>query len=385
LTFVTQSSVVAAFDLFAESAALTFVWADCDLKVSGSYGVLADTITSGASLTSCLPILFGLEPDIVRLIDTPGDTLELPNVSLELGGKSQPRLNLCVRWDESSALFVVLVSRALSRAALEVELQRQVRARQHAERELVAQADSIRKTNDVLARVNRDLKEFAHVVSHDLKAPMRALRYFADDLENALDNPDADDPRQHLDRLRGQSQRMTRMLSGLLAYAKLDQKQDAAEQVATGPLTELIVASLPVSEGVSVQITGDWPVIETIPALLDLVLRNLIENALRYASPTDGWVCVHCEPGTDVLHISVTDNGPGIAPCHQEAIFNPFTRLPGDHSGDTQDPDSAGMGLALVMRAIDAVGGAITVQSDPGRAPGTCFQLVWPRIIRAIS
>ena len=282
-----------------------------------------------------------------------------------------------MRWSSELANYLVLITRALSREALEQELQQQVRGRRLAEAMLIEQTEQIQATNIALEQVNRDLADFAHVVSHDLKAPMRALRYFADDLETSLIDPNAGDPRDHLMRMKAQSRRMTNMLSSLLAYARLEQKSGAIAEANTADLIGAVVRSLAHDPSKPVSVEGHWPVVRTIEAQLDLVLRNLIENALKFTKPGPAAVRVVCTPHHDHLVISVADMGPGIAPGHHKAIFEPFTQLesPVDCA---EGANGTGMGLALVQRAVATAGGQIRVDSSPADRPGTTFTLVWP-------
>ncbi|MEO1265769.1 MAG: HAMP domain-containing sensor histidine kinase, partial [Pseudomonadota bacterium] len=312
------------------------------------------------------------------LQDHPDQTLEIPNISIVTGREQKPRLNLSARWSAPRQQYLILVARALSRAALEQELQTQVRGRRMAEMMLLEQAQDIRETNRALAEVNRDLAEFAHVVSHDLKAPMRALRYFADDLESSLSDPDAGDPRDHLARLKGQSRRMTTMLSSLLSYARLERKEEAVDQVDTGTLVAEVIASLPVPANAQVSVEGDWPTLMTIGAQLDLVVRNLIENALKYCDRAAGRVTVSGAGDAETLTITVADNGPGIPLEYQDAVFRPFAQLPDESGAPPLDENSSGMGLALVKRAVETAGGTIEITSDPANRPGTVFTVVWP-------
>jgi signal transduction histidine kinase len=370
----------AAVAPFLDDGTLAFIWADMDLTVLRVAGPVMTADAVGQPLTASLPVFIGYEDDLADLRAGKTSALDLPNIAMPGIDRVDGRMHVSVRWHAGEAAFVILIARALGRADLDLELQRQFRARRLAETELVAQAESVHATNKVLAEVNRDLAEFTHVVSHDLKAPMRAMRYFVDDLETSLagDGPDGGDPHEHLARLRAQSRRMTAMLSSLLSYAKLDRKQDAVEAVDTGALVLAIIASLPRRDGVGLAVSGEWPTIATVPALLDLVLRNLLDNALRYAAPGDPAVEVHASMADAGLTIHVIDNGPGIPEDAREAVFNPFTSLEPEARREANGHDNSGMGLALVRRAVDRVGGRIDAISRPDKASGACFKLCWP-------
>ena len=108
---------------------------------------------------------------------------------------------------------------------------------------------------------------------------------------------------------------------------------------------------------------------------LDLVLRNLIENALKHHDRAGGRVLASARPTADGVEITVEDDGPGIPRDRQAAAFRPFTRLDDDPA-----KDGVGMGLALVQRAVQSVGGSIEIVSAPEAARGTRFRIVWPKL-----
>jgi signal transduction histidine kinase len=115
----------------------------------------------------------------------------------------------------------------------------------------------------------------------------------------------------------------------------------------------------------------------TLAALLDLVLRNLIDNAISHHDKDTGTISIAIAEDDESLNISVTDDGPGIPPQHQTAIFLPFRTLA---AADT-NPVSSGMGLAIVSRALSTVGGSIDVVSDAPKTRGTSFRIRWPKTI----
>src|SRR5690606_14524051 len=112
--------------------------------------------------------------------------------------------------------------------------------------------------------------------------------------------------------------------------------------------------------GFVIRRTGEWPLLQTVLVPLDLVLRNLIENAVKHHDKTDGTVIVSASLDDQALTIGVADDGAGIPSEWHAAIFEPFRRMSEEPSAD-----SSGIGLALVRRTVEAVGGRIQVRSDP--------------------
>ncbi len=104
---------------------------------------------------------------------------------------------------------------------------------------------------------------------------------------------------------------------------------------------------------------------------LETVLRNLIGNAIKHHRRPDGHVWVSARPGDGVVEFHVCDDGPGIAPEYHERIFELFQTLqPRDQL------EASGMGLAIVKKTVESVGGHVSVRSTEGN--GTCFLFTWP-------
>lgn len=349
----------------AERDVYGLVWIGPDLVVDSTYGNLARFVAIGEPLTASVYALVGMEEDIAALQRGSGDVIELPDVTLVTPEGRRPRATLSLSWSNDDAAYILLVARTESRSDLEVELTAQMRARLIAESELAA------KTRE-LERANADLESYASIMSHDLQSPLRVLRYTLDDLDgkSASAGPDI---REKIGKLRQLSQRMTAMLSALLDYASITRKTDAVARVDTAALVRAIVASLDAPPAMTIEITGDWPAVDTMAAPLDLVLRNLIDNAVKHHDRPTGRIVVSAGMSAGKLTISVADDGPGIPPEHRDAAFLPFRKLHPDRGQPGQ-----GMGLALVRRTVEAAGGTIGIESPVPRSRGTTFTVQWP-------
>jgi signal transduction histidine kinase len=367
--------LIEASSFLIERGYCGLVWLDGDLLVCDRAGGLVDFVAIGKPVGEAIVALYGCEEDVRALRHNPRHRLELANIRIVAGNSDAPRLNFYLHWLESSARYVVIVVRNTIQAELEAELENQSRRRALAEAQSLENAKALEMANAELSRANRELDEFADIISHDLRSPMRALRYHAEDIEQALSTGDSAAALARLADLKQQARRMSHMLTDLLSYARIGHSDDVREPTDTRAMAEAIIASLPRPRGFTVEITGTWPVLDTVAPALDVVLRNLVDNAIKHHDRADGRVTLDARPVKGALEIGVIDDGPGIDPRFHAAIFQPFRRI------DDRAPraeSGSGMGLSLVRKTAESEGAELTLESDPSCRRGTTFRLRWP-------
>ncbi len=226
-----------------------------------------------------------------------------------------------------------------------------------------------------LTSANRELQAFSYSVSHDLRAPLRAVTSFADILAKKHAEGLSEDGRHYVERIVINSKRMNTLIEDLLQYARTGQAAVRAVPVALAPLAEQIVATL--SErfaacGAKFELVTPLATPLGDPTLVGQVLSNLIENALKYRR-TEGTPEVRLSATADgeVVSVRVADNGIGIEPEYHERIFQVFQRL---HSSDEYPGN--GIGLAIVAKSARLMNGEVSVESAPG--VGSTFTLRLP-------
>lgn len=356
----------------AERGHYGFVWVDEELSVTARYGQLVEFVDIGEHLSHSIPAFAGLEADVSALKSNDRAVLEMPAISIVTNTSATPRLNLTVMWLSELGNYLCLATRTGIGSDIEIELAKEIRRR------LMAEAEVNAKSRD-LTRANQDLEQYASIISHDLQAPMRALRYQIDELEQAAGTDLAPQLAGQLDTLRRQTKRMTSMLTALLDYSSIGKKYQALTEVATRDLVDAVVMSLNPTPKQRIDITGEWPVLTTLEQPLDLVLRNLIDNAIKHAAKDNVFVDVNGRSGGEHFEIRISDNGPGIAPEHREAIFLPFRTL------TPNDEDAArGLGLAIVHRIVSGAGGQISLENRADGQTGAVFKVLWPKTLRDI-
>lgn len=401
--------LVSAGLLLARTGILGFAWLDGDLDVTARFGELTERLEVGEPLSDGLPILADYTDDILALPDDGSRSLELPGllifdrdrpatprIDIHVFGLADPRASTPRRQpaeqhashdaDAQARQFLLLVTRASGQASIDLAVARYQRDRRILLEEIEQKKIELDRAYAELALCNRDLEDFAAIISHDLKAPMRSLRYLADDIKTSLLTASGDVPPAALsacDELQDQSRRMSTMLSQLLDYASLGRQKDALETIDSRSLVASIAGSLPAPPGFVIAISGDWPTFDTLVAPLDLVLRNLIDNAIKHHDrPHEGHIALTAKTDGPHLRITVADNGPGIPKGRQDAVFLPFRSYPapGAESPAEADSSSQGMGLAFVKRTLENAGGRLSLDSDPATGRGSRFVIAWPLV-----
>ena len=233
-------------------------------------------------------------------------------------------------------------------------------------------AEELQDTIARLQRANETLSSYTHVVSHDLKAPVRAItncvRFLSEDLSGKLEK----DQLHHLQTLRASSLQAQRLIDDLLAYAQIGANEAALEDIDLGTVVEEVLALLALPAEVQIVLPGSWPRLHTHHTLVGQILANLLSNAAKFSSAQHRRVEVGWKRIPPMSYeVWVRDNGIGIEPRHQATVFEMFRRL---HRAN--EFDGTGLGLAIVKRAVDELGGSVRIDSEPGE--GSCFFVVIP-------
>ncbi|CAN5408221.1 hypothetical protein BH10CHL1_BH10CHL1_01180 [soil metagenome] len=224
-----------------------------------------------------------------------------------------------------------------------------------------------------LLRRNQDLDQFAYVASHDLKAPLRAIDHLASWITEDPETLLSPTSQEYLTKLRGRIRRMQKLLDDLLLYSRADHQQGKPEPVDTAALIADLIRLLPLPPDFRITVEKEMPILVTQRVPLELILRNLLDNAIKHHDRTDGNVHVTAHEVNDQVEFSVEDDGPGIPEIAHQRIFQMFQTLqPRDKI------EGSGMGLAIVKKIIESRGGAISVVSRQGR--GAAFHFTWPKI-----
>src|SRR6266545_4960782 len=265
---------------------------------------------------------------------------------------------------QREAALAAAVSTAIDRE----QLARDARESEARRRSEAIEAEALRRSDAAKTAVLRS-------VSHDLRSPLTAIMTASEVLESSADILSSAE-REELQRaIRLQLRRLERFVSNLLDLSRLE--ADAARPVPElwtidGLVARALEAIGPENERVDVALPHDSPPVQVDPTQLEHVLVNLLENALKFSSPSDR-IEVRAEQAGEEVIVRVIDQGPGIPAHEQRLIFEPFSR---GTSGD--GGRGSGLGLAIARGFVHENGGRLWVESKPGA--GSIFALALPAV-----
>jgi PAS domain S-box-containing protein len=220
---------------------------------------------------------------------------------------------------------------------------------------------------------NKELQEFSHIVSHDLREPLRTITSFSNILEEELGDKLDEESREYLDFITAAAGRMSELIARLLEYSRLGRVAVKYKPVDLNECVQEILENLytQISENEALVKVSKLPVVYGDAILLSQVFQNLISNCLKFRSDAVPTIEIGAEKTSTHWQIYVSDNGIGVDPQFVDSIFMPFRRL---HTA-RQYPGT-GMGLSICKKIIERHGGKIRVVPKDGA--GTTFQISLP-------
>jgi signal transduction histidine kinase len=266
--------------------------------------------------------------------------------------------------------FVEIVTRT---AAIAVERDRSERALRESQAQLAGHAqqleERVRERTAKLQETVSELESFSYSISHDMRAPLRAMQSFAQILEEECGGQIGAEGKDYIRRIIGASDRMDRLIQDVLTYSRVARTELRLEPVDVEKLIDGILETFPQFQPPQAQIEVQRPLPRVMgnEAGLSQCLSNLIDNAIKFVAPgvvphVEIWAETH---GTRV-RLCVRDNGIGIEPEAHEKIFQIFHQLDRAYRG-------TGIGLAVVRKAAERMGGSVGLKSALNR--GSTFHL----------
>jgi signal transduction histidine kinase len=234
-------------------------------------------------------------------------------------------------------------------------------------------SETIDTTFTQLDSKNKELDQFAYVVSHDLKAPLRGIENASRWVEEDMGKELPDHIREYLMMMRIRVHRMENLINGILALARIGRSNLEEETVDVQYLLFEVIDMLNPPTGFQVHLPERLPKVRAAKVELQQVFSNLISNAIKYHHAPEGNITVGYQELEDQHEFSVADDGPGIEQEYHDRIFVLFQTLQ-----ERDAVESTGVGLAIVKKIVERRGGRIKVDSQMGK--GSVFSFTWPKV-----
>ncbi|WP_299762486.1 PAS domain S-box protein [uncultured Dokdonia sp.] len=215
-----------------------------------------------------------------------------------------------------------------------------------------------------LEKNNNELQEYAHIVSHDLKSPLRSIEaltsWIKEDNKEKLDEASL----KNFSLIEMTLEKMEQLISDILKYSSIGSNDQDSQMVDLTPTIQDLIQVLYVPEHITITILRKLPTVKGDKTKLQQVFQNLISNAIKFNDKEKGIITIDYEEKKSYHQFSVSDNGIGIEKKYHDKIFKIFNSL-------KQSKDSSGIGLSIVKKIIDLYQGDIWIESEIHK--GTTF------------
>jgi len=248
-------------------------------------------------------------------------------------------------------------------------------ANEHLKREVVVRKKAEQRQAQLLKElenVNRELKDFAYVASHDLKAPLRGIKTLAEWLSTDYSDKLGEQGKEQMGLLLRRVERMHNLIEGILQYSRVGRVKENRAVLNLNKVVAEVIDMIAPPANISVTVQNELPTIECDPTRITQVFQNLISNAVKYMDKPQGQIRIGCVEENGFWKFSVADNGPGIEEKYFEKIFQIFQTL-----APQDGIESTGIGLTITKKIVELYGGRIWVQSKVGE--GSTFFFTLPK------
>lgn len=216
---------------------------------------------------------------------------------------------------------------------------------------------------------NKELEQFAFVISHDLKSPLRVISGLSSLIQRKEYEKISPQSREDFDMIKDQVLQMGAMIEGVLEYSRIGRKDGNDKAVDIVPILESIALSTGKQDDVSIDFPKNIPSLKGSTIRFKQVFQNLINNAIKYNDKPHCKISIAAKVQEDFVQFSIQDNGPGIRPEYAERIFRLFQTL------QSKEKNSTGVGLAIVKKIIDFYEGKIYLDTHFEEGARFCFTL----------
>lgn len=216
-----------------------------------------------------------------------------------------------------------------------------------------------RRLLDKIESANEELKSFAYIVSHDLKAPLRGIRNLADWISADYGDKLGSEGKEQLELLGSQVDRMHDLIEAVLQYSKIGYVKEARVEVDLDEFLPEVVETVVPAENITVTIENELPTVLGEQTRFQQLFQNLLSNAVKYMDKPEGKIRIGCVEENDFWKFSIADNGLGIEEKDFVKIFEMFQTLSAQN-----EYESMGVGLTVAKKIVELYGGRIWVESE---------------------
>ena len=228
-----------------------------------------------------------------------------------------------------------------------------------------------------LESANQELKDFAYIVSHDLKAPLRAITQLATWLSTDYKNSLDEKGKEQMDLLIGRAKRMNNLIDGILQYSRVGRIKGIEVEINLDNVLSEIIEMISPPKNIKITVQNELPLIIGDKTRIEQVFQNLIGNAIKFMDKPDGNINIGFSDEDSYWKFWVSDNGIGIDEKHYDKVFQIFQTL---ISRDVKE--STGIGLSIVHKIVEMYGGKIWVESKLGKGSTFYFTLLKKGILK---
>lgn len=221
-----------------------------------------------------------------------------------------------------------------------------------------------------LESANQELNDFAYIVSHDLKAPLRAIGSLANWILTDYADKFDKEGKEQMDLLLSRVKRMHDLIEGILQYSRAGRIREEKLEVNLNELVPGVIDMIAPPENVEIKIENELPTILCERIRIQQVFQNLLTNAIKFMDKPKGKIKIGCVEDNGYWRFSIADNGPGIEEKHFAKIFQIFQTL-----SPRDEFESTGIGLSVVKKIIEMYGGKVWVESKVGYGSTFFFTL----------